>query len=228
MPHTNVTNVTTAARRTRDPEATRGKILEAAFNEIYRCGFQAASLERILAEAGVTKGAMYHHFPDKASLGYAVVDEVVRGFLLDRWLGSLERATGDPLKALQRTLRLRGNSIEAHEVEFGCPLNNLAQEMSPLDEEFRKRIDAIFDEWREGFAEAIERAQAAGTVRKDVNARQVAAFLVAATEGSFGLAKGARSRKMFRSNMEMLVDYLDTLRPAPERHGTGATRRVRD
>lgn len=217
---------TSSARRTREPEVTRAKILEAAFEEIHRRGFQAASLDRILVGAGVTKGALYHHFPDKASLGYAVVDEVVRGFLLERWLGSLEEPAEDPLVAIQRTLRLRGKSVTAHEVELGCPLNNLAQEMSPLDEEFRRRIDAIFDEWRSGFANAIERARAAGTVRMDVDAKQVAAFLVAAAEGSFGLAKGAQSRKMFRSNMELLADYLDTLRPAAKRHVTGGARRV--
>jgi AcrR family transcriptional regulator len=211
-----------ATHRTREPVATRAKILEAAFYEIYRRGFQAASLDRILAEAGVTKGALYHHFPDKASLGYAIVDEVIRGFLLDRWLGPLTEPADDPLTTIQQTLRQRGKSVTALEVEFGCPLNNLTQEMSPLDDEFRRRIDAIFDEWRGGFASAIERAQAAGTVREDVDARQVAAFLVAATEGSFGLAKGARSRKMFRSNMEMLAEYLDTMRPVAKRRGAVA------
>jgi AcrR family transcriptional regulator len=201
-----------ATRRTREPELTRQKILGAAFHEIYRRGFQAASLDSILAEAGVTKGALYHHFPDKASLGYAVVDEVIRGHLLARWLGPLEELDGDPLAALQMAFRERGKSVKPHEVELGCPLNNLAQEMSPLDEEFRRRVEAVFDDWRDGFAKAIEKAKERGTVRDDVDSRQVAAFLVAAAEGSFGLAKNARSRKMFRSNMEMLVDYLEMLR----------------
>jgi AcrR family transcriptional regulator len=199
-------------RRTREPELTRQKILDAAFHEIYRRGFQAASLDSILAEAGVTKGALYHHFPDKASLGYAVVDDVIRGHLLARWLGPLEQLDGDPLAVLQMAFRERGKSVKPNEVELGCPLNNLAQEMSPLDDEFRRRVEAVFDEWRDGFANAIHRAKETGTVRADVDSRQVAAFLVAAAEGSFGLAKNARSRKMFRSNMEMLVDYLETLR----------------
>lgn len=202
----------TVARRTREPELTRQKILGAAFHEIYRRGFQAASLDRIVAEAGVTKGALYYHFPDKASLGYAVVDDVIRGELLERWLGPLEEATGDMLAFLQRAFRLRGKNVTSDDVELGCPLNNLAQEMSPLDDDFRRRIEAVFDEWRDAFASAIERGKAAGTVRGDVDAKQVAAFLVAAAEGSFGLAKNARSRKMFRSNMEMLAEYLETLR----------------
>jgi len=202
----------TAARRAREPELTRQKILGAAFHEIYRRGFQSASLDRIVAEAGVTKGALYHHFPDKASLGYAVVDDVIRGHLLNRWLGPLEDSGSDPLTALQKAFKLRGKSVKPNEVELGCPLNNLAQEMSPLDDEFRRRIEAVFDQWRDGFASAIMRAKEAGKVRADVDARQVAAFLVAAAEGSFGLAKNARSRKMFRSNMDMLAEYLETLR----------------
>lgn len=202
----------TTPRRTREPGHTRQKILGSAFHEIYRRGFQSASLDRILTDAGVTKGALYHHFPDKASLGYAVVDEVIRGHLLARWLGPLEGQKRDPLAALQFAFRARAKEVQPHEVELGCPLNNLAQEMSPLDEEFRVRIEAIFDQWRAGFADALERAKAAGTVRKDVDSEQVAAFLVAAAEGSFGLAKNARSLEMFRSNMEMLVEYLETLR----------------
>ena len=75
----------TGERRSRDPDVTRNKLLQAAFEEIYRRGFQAASLDTILIKAGVTKGALYHHFPDKAALGYAVVDEVVKGLLLKRW-----------------------------------------------------------------------------------------------------------------------------------------------
>ena len=38
-------------------------------------GFQAASLSRILAQTGVTKGALYYHFSGKQMLGYAVLDD---------------------------------------------------------------------------------------------------------------------------------------------------------
>jgi TetR/AcrR family transcriptional repressor of nem operon len=205
----------TRIKRHRQPDVTRERLLRAAFDEIYRRGFQAASLDTILAQAGVTKGALYHHFPDKAALGYAVVDEVVKGLLLERWLGLLEHHAGDPLTALQRVLRHRAASLTAGEVELGCPLNNLAQEMSPLDERFRRVVNATFELWRDGFARALERGQAEGTVRRDVDARKVAAFLVAAAEGSYGLAKNARSAAMLRSNLELLSGFLDSLRPAP-------------
>jgi AcrR family transcriptional regulator len=202
-----------AKRRTREPDVTRDKLLQAAFEEIYRRGFQAASLDTILAKAGVTKGALYHHFPDKASLGYAVVDEVVRGHLLERW-GVLEPATGDPVTALQRILKRRAAGLTGREVELGCPLNNLAQEMSPLDQRFRRGVAATFDTWTDAVAKELERGQAEGTVRREVDARKVGAFVVAAIEGSFGLAKSARSAVMLRSNLEVLGTFLESLRPS--------------
>jgi hypothetical protein len=85
--------------------------------------------------------------------------------------------------------------------------------MSPLDEQFRRRIDATFGAWRDGFAQALARGQEEGTVRRDVDPRKVAAFVVAAAEGSYGLAKSAGSRAMLRSNLEGLATFLDTLRP---------------
>jgi AcrR family transcriptional regulator len=198
--------------RTRAPDATRQKLLFAAFEEFHRRGFQAASLDTILAKAGVTKGALYHHFPDKAALGYAVLEEVVREPLLDAYLGPLREESGDPLGALQRVLRRRADDFEAGGIELGCPLNNLSQEMSPLDEGFRARAASILGAWIDAFADAIARAQALGQVRADVQPRAVAAFVVAAVEGSFGLAKSVVSVAVLRSNLAVMADFLETLR----------------
>ena len=211
----------TVRPRKRQPDVTRERLLHAAFEEIYRRGFQGASLDTILEHAGVTKGALYHHFPDKAALGYAVVDEVVKGLLLERWLGILEAQTGDPVAAFQRMLQERLAQLSPREVELGCPLNNLGQEMSPLDERFRRRVAATFETWTGGFAALLRRGQDEGTVRSDVDPDRVAWFLVAAIEGSFGLAKSARSVGMLRSNLEVLSGFLECLRPDNPKSGRG-------
>lgn len=204
----------TGSRRMGRGGVTRQKILAAAFEEFHLRGFQAASLDAILARAGATKGALYHHFPDKAALGYAVVEEVVHTPVLEAYIGPLRDESVDPLSALQDVLRRRADDFVAGGIELGCPLNNLAQEMSPLDEGFRTRVAATLDAWTEAFTEALERAQRWGSVRADVDARRVAGLLVAAVEGSFGMAKNATSVDLLRSNLEVLADFLETLRPA--------------
>ena len=67
-----------ASKQSTKESATRQIILQAAFDEIYAHGFQAASLTKILSTTGVTKGALYYYFPNKLTLGYAVVDEILK------------------------------------------------------------------------------------------------------------------------------------------------------
>jgi TetR/AcrR family transcriptional repressor of nem operon len=204
----------TGPRRTRAPEATRERLLGAAFDEIFRHGYQAASIDSILASTGLTKGALYHHFADKAALGHAVVDEVVRGFTLRRWTMPVTESEADPVTAIQSALRnvIAESESRPELIELGCPLNNLTQEMSPLDEQFRARLSATFELWTGEFAAALQRGRSDGSVRSDVDPHAAADFIVAAIEGSFGLAKSAKSVRILRSNLNQLCDYLDSLR----------------
>ena len=64
-------------RRLRDPDGTRERLLQAAFREVRRSGFQSAGIDTILAATNLTKGALYYHFDSKEALGYAIVDEVI-------------------------------------------------------------------------------------------------------------------------------------------------------
>src|SRR5271163_1910531 len=89
------------ASRPRDPERTRERLLHAAAREIYRSGFQSASLGTILASAGVTKGALYHHFKNKEALGYAVVEEIISPDVRGTWVRPLQ-SVKDPIDALIR------------------------------------------------------------------------------------------------------------------------------
>ncbi|MCA9771779.1 MAG: TetR/AcrR family transcriptional regulator [Myxococcales bacterium] len=74
------------ARFEKLPEDRREAILAAALGEFAAHGFEGASYNRIIAAAGVSKGAMYYYFEDKADL-YATV--------LGRALGRIARAIGD-------------------------------------------------------------------------------------------------------------------------------------
>ena len=62
--------------RFRDPERTE-RVLQAAFREARRTGFQSAGINTTLAVSNVTKRALYHHFDSKEALGYAIVDEII-------------------------------------------------------------------------------------------------------------------------------------------------------
>ncbi len=200
------------ASTTRASDRTRRKILEAAFAEIYTNGFQGAGLNRILTVAGVTKGALFYHFASKQALGYAVVDEIIAPLLLARWLEPLARSA-DPITELQRaSRRYTQEDIDSGAWLQGCPLNNLAQEMSPLDAGFQARISALYDTWRERIAAALMRGMAAGTVRPDTAPDKVAALVVGAQMGIWGSGKSSQSTEVMLEATAALCDYLEALR----------------
>lgn len=195
----------------RSPDKTRQSLLEAAFHEIHRQGFQAASLSDMLACTGVTKGALYHHFPNKLALGYAVVDEIIREMTLARWVAPM-RDTRNPLDGLLQALgQVREHSLDEF-IALGCPLNNLAQEMAPIDEGFRCRLEAIYSAWRAGLAEALRRGQGQGLVREDIQPAQTALLIVALLQGSMSQIKNARSLGLIQQCESALTEFINGLR----------------
>jgi AcrR family transcriptional regulator len=196
---------------TKAPDLTRQKLLEAAFGEIHRNGFQAASITQILADTGLTKGALYHHFPDKKALGLAVVEEVIRPRLAAMMFAPLAD-TRQPLTALQVLLAGKAAEEDPMVVTLGCPLNNLMQEMSPVDEGFRLQLNGVFADWVSVVAAALMRGKTAGEVRSDVDPAATAFFIVSALEGCVGMSKNTQSVAAYRSCLAQLGRYLDTLR----------------
>lgn len=203
----------------RDPERTRERLLQAGFQEVYRSGFQSASIDTILAATNVTKGALYHHFDSKEELGHAIVEEVIAKLPRDRWLLPLQRSRGkDPIGALISIVR--AIPARPEDVKGGCPLVNLAQEMSQIDEQFRKRLETIFHAWQEGIATALRRGQSQGTVRRDLVPGETAGFLIALVEGYQVLAKNAQDPKVWNLGIKNIVAWLGSLRaPSQARRG---------
>jgi AcrR family transcriptional regulator len=193
---------------------TRETILDAAFQEVHRHGFQAASLSNILAKTGLTKGALYHHFPTKDDLGLAVIDEVVREGL-DAMLFAPLRESDTPFDTLLDIIRYKAQRTDLENVSLGCPLNNLMQEMSPLNATFKKRLNAVLATWQAAVADALARAQKQGTVRRDVDCRAAALFIVSSWEGCVGVAKAMQSVKDFRLCMKQLEEHVAGLAVRP-------------
>lgn len=191
-------------------ENTRRLILETAFEEFYQHGFQGGSINRIVANAGITKGALFHHFEGKNDLGYRVVDEVIRPQIEERWIKPLAQSD-DPVRTLRQILYGFGDSTHK-KLCNGCALNNLAQEMSPLDEGFRARINGIYHDQRRAVMRALERGIKAGLVKPTASPERAAAFIVAALAGMIGTAKNAQCPELLQAATEGLIDYLETLK----------------
>ena len=154
----------------------------------------------VLRSGGFANGNRFHH-----RLGIGPI-------LHHRWLEPL-RNSADPVAELKTKFRalIQEDIASGHFVQ-GCPLNNLAQEMSPLDNGFHTRIDKLYSTWRKGFANALASGGAAGTVRANVAPRTVAALLVAGQMGIWGTGKSSQNKTVVMQATDAMCDYLDSLK----------------
>ncbi len=195
----------------RDPDGTRDSLLQAGFDEIYRHGFGSARVERILDRTSVTKGAFYHHFPTKRALGEAIVDELIFGRIYEGWIRPIDE-TEDPITTLVRVMEETLLGASGVQLECGCPLGNMAQELAPVDEDFRKRIHRVFERWIQAVAAALERGRRAGCVAAGVEPREAAVFIIASLEGGIAMAKQSRDRATLGAFAAAMRSYLESLR----------------
>jgi TetR/AcrR family transcriptional repressor of nem operon len=195
----------------RQPDITRARLLQAAFAEIHRNGYQAASLTDILTTAGLTKGALYHHFADKQALGLAVLDEIIGAYIQGTFVTPLADAPS-PIQALVRILNEIGNSSCDASTALGCPFNNLMQEMSGIEPAFQERLAYWLEVWQNAFVDALRRAQENGEIRAEVDCDAAALFIIASMEGCMSLAKNHQSAATLRQCGGQLISYINMLK----------------
>lgn len=176
-----------AIAKTKKP--TRDLILNAASRLMALRGYHSTSLDDVLKASGAGKGNFYYYFGTKEELGYAILDRVVRAFVertlepcfSNRALGPLDRVRCffDRVLELQREKKCVG----------GCPMGNLASELSDVHEGFRRRLAESFTAWRERVTDVLQEAQAEGSLRSDCDPARLAHFLVAGLEGAILMTK---------------------------------------
>lgn len=190
---------------------TRGEILFAAYKEIHVNGFQAASLSNILARTGVTKGALYHHFKDKTELGYAVIDEVIARRIHLTFIQPLQNFD-DPIDGFIAFIEDAGGQFSLTDIELGCPLTVLSQEMASIDEGFRTRLTAIYELWHQSIANVLMKAKEDGLIRNEVDPYTMAVTMVAIMEGCLNAVKVSRDLDKLHLCGVGLTQFLQLIR----------------
>jgi TetR/AcrR family transcriptional repressor of nem operon len=140
----------------------RERIVESAFSLWFRRSYADVGVSEICADADVQKGSFYHYFPSKTALAVAVVDEVEQRYRCDIVGGLLDDPDVPPLERLEKLVERNYALAVANKSEtghvWGCPIGNLAIEMSTQDEALRERLNAFFATWAEGFTHLLDEA----------------------------------------------------------------------
>jgi len=191
-------------------EGTRMMILQTALKLIYRQGYQATSIDEIIASTAVTKGAFFYHFKNKEEMGLAVINEILYPGMAP-YLKMAFSKTGDIRTDLYEMSKELLNDKQRFIVEYGCPAVNLIEEMAPINPSFRKALMRIMDEWQDDIKTAIIKAQTEGQLDGSHDAKSIALYVIACYAGARNMGKmfGVKSYSSF---LRAFKNYVNSLK----------------
>ena len=176
-------------------------------------GYNNTSLDDVLRESGVGKGNFYYYFKSKEDLGYAILDQIVGAFLERTLEPCFSDPGGDALAQIRCFLDRLLEAQRARNGVGGCPLGNLAAELSDVHEGFRGRLASVFATWRERLTDVLRAAQSQGSVDAACRPEAVADFLVASLEGAMLLTKLTKDIAVMEQCVAETKRYLSLFEP---------------
>jgi TetR/AcrR family transcriptional regulator, transcriptional repressor for nem operon len=204
----------------------RTALLDAALKLVRRQGWNATSVDALCVEAGVTKGAFFHHFASKDELGVAAAQHWsdVTGPL---FAGAPYHAVRDPLQRVLAYLDFRATLTDGPLEAFTCFAGTTVQEVFATSQPIRAACGASITDHaatlREDFAAVIAMHPPGIAVSADSLALHTQTVL----QGGFVLSKATGDRAVLLDAIAHLKNYLVLLFGADSRTGTSTSRKIR-
>lgn len=192
--------------RSNDPEGVRRRILDVAFDAFQARGYHATSVQDLLQLAGLSGGALHHHFPTKKTLGLAVLRERVAPAVETTWIVPV-RAAASARGGIAQVLAAIRSELDRRGAVRGCPLGNMASELALADPDFRALTAHLFAGWRNAIATKLREDGTPG------DAEALASTIVAAYSGAMAQAKAAQDSAALAACADTLAQLL-----TPPRH----------
>lgn len=188
---------------------TEQRILRAAFQLFHEQGYHATGVATILREAGVNPGSMYHFFESKDELLIRVL-EFALGYLDEAVMRPVESSTADPLERVFALLRQYRGWMHQERCRMGCPIGNLALEVSDGNPKARALIHQNFENWAarvEGWL-----TDAGDRLPASVNRPRLARFVLTVLEGGLMQSRAAGNLEPFDESVELLREHFEMLK----------------
>lgn len=175
--------------RINDPEGLRSRVLDVAAASFQRHGYAGTSIQDLVRDAKISGGALAHHFPTKKEIALAVISERVGAEIGSTWVEKVDAAASVADGIVQVFEDVIGQLEGAGRIT-GCPLNNLALELSLADKDFRGAIANEYDIWRKAIERRIRAEMVSGGASYvGGEPSGFATYVVALFSGAIAIAK---------------------------------------
>ena len=193
--------------RPRRSHETRERLLEEGMKVLREQGYHGTGIKEVLDRVKVPKGSFYNYFASKEQFGAEVIRHYTAG-LLARMDAALGNAELDGLEALRRYYEAAIALYEEQSTWEGCLLCNLGAEIGGSSPQGSDAVCAALTGQHERLSRALARAQASGSVRRDVPAADLAHGLLDAWNGALIRMKSRQSVEPLRQFRALFLDRL--------------------
>jgi TetR/AcrR family transcriptional regulator, transcriptional repressor for nem operon len=193
---------------------TRRRILDAAQEPILQKGFEATSIDEIVADANITKSGFFYHFPDKNALAIALIERhiEVEDRMFDEIFDRARELSDDPLHCLLIGLRLLAELIEdLPNGHPGCIVATAAYQDRLFNQEVRDANRRAVLNWRDRFRGYFEQILETYELSDDVGIDMLADMVSSILEGGLMMARAMDDPRVTAQQILMLRSYLKLL-----------------
>jgi AcrR family transcriptional regulator len=162
--------------------ATMHKMQVTGLHLFYSKGYYNTSVDDILKELSLSKGAFYYHFDSKEDFFIQIIEN-----LLVRKVYSM---LIQPIEGHEHTLTMISDCFEDaletavhNELDYGFVLSNFMNEFNGRNENIMKHLNEILKVWEVNLVSAIQRGKFNGHIDRHVDAEGVAIYLMSAYIG---------------------------------------------
>ena len=191
--------------------STRLSILQKSFELIYIHGYQATSIDTIIAATNVTKGAFFYHFKNKEEMGLAVINEIMYPLMQGDFVTPL-LSSADPVNDIYKMMHYLLLENEFLLKKYGCPAGNLTQEMSPINQHFSDALAKLTTELKDAMQTALKNGKKSGLIKSEINEQQVALFVLSGYWGIRNFGKLSDNNDYYHVYLQELNSYLNNLK----------------
>ena len=208
--------MSTQSQPSTEKRDARAKLLAAALRVVRAKGYSATSIDDLCREAGVTKGAFFHHFASKSALAVAAAAHWsdTTGALFD---GAPFHAHADPLDRVLGYIDFRMTLLTGDVADFTCLVGTMVQEVFDADPEIRAACDASISDHARKLEADIAGAMGTCKIEAGWTAESLALHAQAVLQGAFILAKAKGGPEVAADSIAHLRRYVEFLFHRPSK-----------
>jgi len=188
---------------------TRMMILQKSFDLIYRRGYQATSVDEIVATTQLTKGAFFYHFKTKDEMGLSLINEFLYPGMYNVLIKPLLEGN-DPKKDIYRMMENLLLKDPFFDVDYGCPAINMIEEMSPMNGTFKMALSKLVVHWQNAIVTSLNKGQSAHQFNSAFVPEETAMLIISGYGGVRNVGK-ALGKTSYKTYLKGLKAYLTNL-----------------